>query len=456
MTTTLVVPPAQWDALRADLLSTPALERAAVGFAGIAEGASGKRLLLRDWAPVEDGEYLVQLGYHLEVSGEIWASAAKRARGSGEAVLIFHSHPRDGHRPSFSSSDDAGEDLLIPKIQVRASVPVGSVVVSPAGWRGRVSPLGEGSRELPVQIVGELGHVSGSSKFAAGDRFDRQVRGLTREGQAALMGLRVGVVGAGGLGSHVVQQLVHLGVGEVVVIDPDRVAVSNLSRLVGATQLDARLRRAKTHVMRRLARRLASPTRVTEVRRSVMDGPAVGRLLDCDVVVGCTDNQLSRTALNTVAFQFYVPVLDLGVEIQPQGAMGGRVSWLAPGGPCLWCMGVLDAERVRVEQLPEAIADAERARGYIPGVEEPAPAVISINGVVASLAVTELLARATGFAGPGERASMLLYRLADGVVRRTSPEPSGVCPTCSAKGALGTGGLISPAWAAAATAVHDD
>jgi molybdopterin-synthase adenylyltransferase len=455
MMATLDIPPAYWDALRADLLSTPDLERAAVGFAGIAESAWGIRLLLRDWAPVEDDEYLVQLGYHLEVSGQVWARAAKRARDSGEAVLIFHSHPRDG-QPSFSSSDDAGEDLLIPKIQARAPVPVGAVVVSPVGRRGRVSAPGESSRDMPVQVVGELGRAVESSKLAAGDRFDRQVRGLTREGQAVLMALRVGVVGAGGLGSHVVQQLVHLGVGEVVVVDPDRVAVSNLSRLVGATQLDARLRRAKTRVVRRLARRLGSPTRVTEVRGSVVEGPTASRLLDCDIVLGCTDNQWSRTVLNAIAFQFYVPVLDLGVELQPQGAMGGRVSWLAPGGACLWCMGILDAERVRVEQLPEAIADAERARGYIPGVEEPAPAVVSINGVVASLAVTELLARVTGFAGSQPRASMLLYRLADGVVRRTSPESSGVCPTCSAKGALGAGGLASPAWATAATVVHDD
>ena len=48
----------------------------------------------------------------------------------------------------------------------------------------------------------------------------------------------------------------------------------------------------------------------------------------------------------------------------------------------------------------------------------PAPAVVSINGVVASLAVTEVLARWTGFAGPAPRAALLLYRIADGVVRQ--------------------------------------
>jgi molybdopterin-synthase adenylyltransferase len=185
---------------------------------------------------------------------------------------------------------------------------------------------------------------------------------------------------------------------------------------------------------------------VTEVTRSVIEEAAARQLLDCDVIVGCTDNQWSRTVLNAIAFQYYIPVLDLGVEIQPQGAIGGRVAWLGPGAACLWCLNILNAERVRVEQLPRVLAEAEQARGYIQGVDEPAPAVVSINGVVASLAVTELLARVTGFAGSDARPNLLLYRAADGVVRRTSPSSKSTCVTCSVSGQLGAGDLASPPW----------
>ena len=83
---------------------------------------------------------------------------------------------------------------------------------------------------------------------------------------------------------------------------------------------------------------------------------------------------------NAIAFQYYVPVLDLGVELQSDGAIGGRVNWLRPGGACLWCAGVLHSKRVRAEQLPEEARTAELERGYITGLDEPAPAVISING----------------------------------------------------------------------------
>lgn len=444
-TAALRAPAPMWADIRADLLSTPELERAAVGFAGIRRNGAATELLLRDWMPVPAEEYLVQLGSHLEVSPVFWARAAKRCRGDHEAMVIMHSHPRDTEPPRFSPSDDSGERNLIPKVRARAAVPVGAVVLSPGGAAGRLTEDGA-SVAMDVQIVG--GPPVRVTTGHGGKEFDRQVRALGREGHAVLRGLRIGVVGVGGMGSHVVQQLVHLGVGEITVVDPDRVAVTNLSRLVGASRFDVWLRRRKTRLARRLARRLGSKTRIVEISESVAASGVASRLLACDLVFGCTDNQLSRTILNAIAFQFYVPVVDLGVELQVGGAMGGRVSWLAPGGACLWCMGVLDSETVRVEQLPPALRRDEEARGYIRGLDEPAPAVVSINGVIAGLGVTEMLARATGFVGTAPRSTLLLYRLVDGVVRRTSPNPMPGCPTCSAAGVLGAGDLAAGPWTA--------
>jgi hypothetical protein len=102
--------------------------------------------------------------------------------------------------------------------------------------------------------------------------------------------------------------------------------------------------------------------------------------------------------------------------------------------------------------LPEVSRQAEIARGYIWGMDEPAPAVVSINGVVASLGVTELLARFTGFAGSGPRPNMLLYRLRDGDVRRVSAAPRTGCPTCTNVGLLGAGELATTPWLAEAAA----
>lgn len=444
--TTLRVDPTLWATIRDDLLSTPDLERAGVGFAGIVGNGTTQKLLLRDWAPVPPDEYDVQLGYHLEINPAFWARAAKRARTSHEALVVLHSHPRDFARPRFSPSDDGGEDRLIPKIHARASVPVGAVVLSPGGHDARLTRVGERRHPMVLDVLGEPACQSGEPAATVSERYDRQARALGRDGQARLSELTIGIVGAGGLGSHVIQQLAHLGVGRLVVVDPDEVTRSNLSRLVGARSWDPVLHRRKTRVARRLARRIGSRTDVVEVRDSVTDAAGASPLVACDYILGCTDNQWSRTVLNALAYQYFIPVIDLGVELQHGGASGGRVTWLAPGSPCLWCLGILDADRVRVEQLPKATYRAEVQRGYVEGLDDPAPAVISINGVIASLGVTELLARTTGFAGDAARPTLLMYKLRDGVVRRTSATPSNWCPTCSAKGVLGVGDLGSPPW----------
>src|SRR5438132_536319 len=71
------------------------------------------------------------------------------------------------------------------------------------------------------------------------DRFHRQELLFGREGQKRVESRGVAIVGAGGLGSHVAQQLAYLGTRHFLLVDADRVRVSNLNRLVGATQDDA-------------------------------------------------------------------------------------------------------------------------------------------------------------------------------------------------------------------------
>jgi molybdopterin/thiamine biosynthesis adenylyltransferase len=442
-TTTLIFPPAVYRELADDLLSTPDLERAATAFAGIVETSSGRRLLARDWMPVPPEDYIVQLSNHMEVAPTFWARAAQRARRTGEAIVIAHSHPRDPAIPRFSGSDDYGETVLVPKLQARAEVPVAAIVLGPCGHAVRVHSGGRQAQPAVLRVVGQ--RVPGKSG-AAEARFHRQVLALGDAGQAALANLTVGVVGAGGTGSHVAQQLLHLGVKALVVIDPDHVDETNLSRLVGGRDADVPAVLAKVGVVRRMARGLRAGRRVQALQDTIVDAPAAQRLLDCDIVFGCTDSQWARLVLNDLAYQYFVPVVDLGVELQAGGAMGGRVSWLLPDAPCLWCRGVLDPEVIRVEQLPADERKEHVRRGYITGIDAPAPAVVSINGAVASLAVTEFLARLTGFAGDGPRADELVYRLADGTVRRCGPTRREGCRTCGREGTWGAGELASPPW----------
>ena len=426
MTNQLVMPRALESQLHGQLLDNPAEERLAIVFAGRHRTAAGWRLLGRETWTARPSDYLVQGAYHLEIEPGFWARAAKRARATGESLVIAHSHPGDAEIPDFSPTDDWGERRLLPKLHARAAGPHATLVVSPGGSRGRLhgadgswSPLALGG------VVPQAGYVP-----ADDERFDRQQRAVGSEGQAILTSLRVGVVGLGGLGSHVVQQLLHLGVGKLVVVEPDRVEPSNLSRLVGASCADALANEPKVSVARRLADSLDVGTELVLVQGDVRQDGAVNSLLAADFIFGCTDTQLSRLLLNALAHQFYLPVLDLGVELQLGGSMGGRVTVLGPDAGCLWCWGILSAERLRAEQLPQDLRAEYVGTGYVTDLAVEQPAVVSLNGVVASLAVTEMLRRVTGMGGADGAADLLLYRLSDGTVRRAA-SPGRTCPTCA-------------------------
>src|SRR5207302_1548101 len=113
----------------------------------------------------------------------------------------------------------------------------------------------------------------------------------------------------------VIQQLLHMGVEDVVVIDPDAVEASNLNRLVLADADDARDHTPKVSLAERRAKMLGTATRVTAIRGDVRICDVAYRLRDRDLVFGCTDSHSSRVLLNALAWQYAIPLVDVGVRI---------------------------------------------------------------------------------------------------------------------------------------------
>jgi molybdopterin/thiamine biosynthesis adenylyltransferase len=137
-----------------------------------------------------------------------------------------------------------------------------------------------------------------------------------------------------------------------------------------------------------------------------LDEDVALELRRADVIFGCTDNHWSRTILNAIAYQYYVPLIDMGNQIDSDGerirSMAGRVSIVHPGKACLLCSGVIDPQRVTTETLSATERESLEREGYVAGLAVANPAVISLNTVVAGLAVTELLKLVTGETSPRE------------------------------------------------------
>ncbi len=193
--------------------------------------------------------------------------------------------------------------------------------------------------------------------------------------EALLAGARIAVIGACGGGSHVVQQLAHIGVGTIIVIDPQRIDATNLHRLVGANWLDVLRRSPKVQIAKRVVKAINPNATVIPLQCYWQSQGAA--LLECDVIVGCLDSPRAKNELEAFCRHFLIPYVDIGMDVH--GAAGehliaGQIVLSMPGAPCLQCLGL-----VTEEDLAREAAQYGAAGGL--------PQVVWPNGVLASTAV---------------------------------------------------------------------
>lgn len=243
------------------------------------------------------------------------------------------------------------------------------------------------------------------------DMYSRQSF-LGVDAQDTIGAATIGIVGLGGGGSHIVQQLAHLGVRRFCIYDPDTVELSNLNRLVGGTTLDALARRSKAAVARRVVDGLHTDAAVSalEVRWQVEPGP----LRACDLIFGCLDTLSDRRELEVCARRFLIPYLDIGLGVTVVGdeppRMTGQVVLSMPGSPCFRCLGFLSERGL-----------AEEAAHY--GDAGPRPQVVWANGVLASIAVGVGIELLTGWTRHAGRTVYLSYDGNNGTVTQHARLP---------------------------------
>jgi len=198
---------------------------------------------------------------------------------------------------------------------------------------------------------------------------------LGSQSECVLGGCCVAIVGLGGGGSHIAQQLAHLGVGSFYLIDPDRVEESNLNRLIGATAADAVQGTHKTLVAARLITGISPLARVERVDGKWQDFHEL--LRGSDIIFGSLDTYRDRYELEITARRYLVPYVDIGMDVHEVGSgfsVSGQVILSMPGCLCMRCLGFLREELL-----------AKEAENY--GAAGGRPQVVWANGVLASAAV---------------------------------------------------------------------
>lgn len=320
------------------------------------------------------------------------------------AILKIHSHP--GGYSQFSATDDASDADLFNSVfgWTDSEFPHASAIMLPGGRMFGRAILPDGSF-IPlhsIMAVGDNLDFWASDPTGALPAFTQRHAQMFGAGTTQILRhMSVAVVGCSGTGGPLIEMLARLGVGRLVLIDPDHIELKNLNRIPNSRLEDAYLKRPKVEVMARAIAAMGLHTEVEIFHCDLASPDAVKAVAGCDVAFGCMDSIEGRHLLSRLATYYLLPYFDLGVRLDADGTGGinsaaGTIHFIRPDGSTLKDRGVYSDAELEADGLRRIDPTTYRERvriGYIRGVREDRPAVISINTQVASTAVNEFLAR---------------------------------------------------------------
>jgi hypothetical protein len=351
------------------------------------------------------------------------------------AILKIHSHP--GGYDRFSKVDDQSDHELFSSVfgwcdgeGVHASA-----VMLPGGEIfGRVFKSDLSIQKLDkISVAGDQIFLWDRSHQAILDGFAlRTIQTFGDGTYQKLKQLKIGVIGCSGTGSPTIEQLVRLGVGHVVIIDPDKVEIKNLNRILNTTTADAENQRFKVKVLENFINRLGLGTKVTAIAKNLYDSPeAMEELISCDIILGCVDSVDGRHLVSQISNFYLIPYFDLGVRLGADGAGGiehivASVNYIQPGCSTLLSRGLYTADRLFADGLlrqdPEEFAKREKL-GYVRNANVDRPAVISINMQISSMGINELLNRIHPFKDePARFYARIMMDYCAGYIENTSED----------------------------------
>jgi ThiF family protein len=389
------------------------------------------RLLVRELHEVPEEAYERREAQQLLIRSEGYVPTLAIAEELACVPIWFHTHPGHGSSPAPSRHDRDVDRALSDVFRYRANSEFyGALIVAAAESDGITFSgiLDDGQTVTSIDrlwVVGpRLALYEGESTKGevVSDLYDRNIRAFGGAIQHVLADLRVAVVGCGGTGSAVAEQLVRLGVRDMLLIDPDVLSASNVTRVYGSRLKD--VGRPKVDVLGDHLQDIMCSISVERLQSTItMEGAARG-LLGTDVVFGCTDDNAGRMIISRFSTYFLTPVIDCGVLLSSDAGnrldgIHGRVTVLYPGQACLICRG-------RV------------AEGYAPALPGVEPAVITYTTMVGAAAVAELIERLTHY-GIEPVPSEVLLRLHDREVSTNNQEPSHLHYCDPTAGKLGLG-----------------
>lgn len=432
-------------------------EHGAVILAGISQTEHDVRLLTRKLYLAQDGHDYVPgvRGYRMLCSTFI-RDHVLIARDERLIYVAIHNH-FGADSVAFSNDDLRSHERGYPALlDVTRGMPVGALVFARQAIAGDIWV----SKQIRVSldstiIVGRYRRLltpkPRPTLFQVDSRYDRQTRLFSDRGQHILGKAKVAIVGLGGAGSLLAEFLGRLGVGHVILVDPERAEVNNLPRLVAASRRDAcswlmtpnRARwlqslgrlvaRRKVALARRNILRANPTARIETFATDFLEPHVSNRLKDCDYIFLAADSMRARLLFNAVVHQYLIPGVQVGVKVVIDKMAGtvhdiyAATRLVTPESGCLLCNKLINPTKLQDESTT---AEELKGRGYVNDQDVVAPSVMALNALATAQAANDFMFYMTGLTTKNASHDYMRFRPTDREVSWDKPRKDSGCIEC--------------------------
>lgn len=214
---------------------------------------------------------------------------------------------------------------------------------------------------------------------------------LGADSQRMFENVTVAIVGLGGGGSHIAQQLAHIGFMNFILFDADAISGSNLNRLVGGKQKDVEKERFKVDIAKQLIKGIRPKAQVNDIKDKWQN--YAREIRKAGIIFGCVDSFAQRHELEVCSRRYLIPYIDIGMDVhtveKEPPRMAGQIILSMPNEICMYCMDYLNEVNL-----------AKEAALY--GDVGGRPQVVWSNAILASTAVGIAIQLLTNWTGKDE------------------------------------------------------
>ena len=280
-------------------------------------------------------------------------------------VAFLHSHPTKGWQ-SMSFDDVNTEKYLAPIVKATTGLPFLGLTMGTDGvwsarfWQKNIKGKYERKWCESVRIIGNKFSINFNDNLLkppkVTEKLLRTVSAWGRSTQEKISRLKIGIIGAGSVGSIIAESLKKIGVTNIKIIDFDTLEEKNLDRTLHAKMKD--IGKAKANVLAKAIRSNAiiKGFKVEALEYSIAEEFAFRNAIDCDIIFSCVDRPWPRYILDLIAYAHLIPVIDGGIFVETDGensqmiAADWKTNIVGPKRPCLECIGQYRPEDVALEQ----------------------------------------------------------------------------------------------------------